>query len=142
MPGPLVVDASFAYRLILPGRQQAGFRSLVVQWLQDGHELVAPALWLYEITSALCKAVHFRELTPEEGDRALALARSLGVELISPDSDQARAAFHWTIRLNRAAAYDSFYLALAERLQCTLWTADRNLCNAVDQPWVRYAGES
>jgi len=142
MSGPLVIDASFAFRLILPGPQQAQFRSLVTQWLGDRHELVAPALWLYELTSALCKAVRFSELTPEEGERALALARSLGVELISPDSEQARAAFHWTIQLNRAAAYDSFYLALAERLQCTLWTADRHLCKAVDQPWVRYAGVS
>jgi predicted nucleic acid-binding protein len=141
MPEPLVIDASFAYRVILPGHQQSRFRSLVAQWLQDGHELVAPALWLYEITSALCKAVRFSELTPEEGERALALARSLGVDLIPPDSDQAYAAFQWTVRLNRGAAYDSFYLALAERLQCPLWTADRRLCNAVDQSWVRYAGD-
>jgi predicted nucleic acid-binding protein len=140
MPGPLVVDASFAYRLILPGPQQAEYRSLVVQWLKDGHELLAPTLWLYEMTSALCKAVRFRELTLEEGERALGLARALGVALVSPDSDQTRAAFHWTVKLNRAAAYDSFYVALAEGLGCTLWTADRGLCNAVDQPWVRYAG--
>jgi hypothetical protein len=35
------------------------------------------------------------------------------------------------------AAYDSFYLGLAERLGCELWTADRRLRNAVDLPWVR-----
>ena len=49
-------------------------------------------------------------------------------------------AFAWTRRLNRAAAYDSFYLALAEGLQCDLWTADRRLFNAVDLPWVHLAG--
>jgi len=67
MPKPLVVDASFAFRLLVPGPQQDLFRSLVAQWLRDGYELYAPTLWLYEITSALCKVVRFRELTPEEG---------------------------------------------------------------------------
>jgi predicted nucleic acid-binding protein len=136
MTEPLVVDASFAFRLILPGPQQAEVRSLVAGWLQNGFELVAPTLWLYETTSALCKLVHFGELTPEEGERALALAQTLGVALIPPDETAARAAFEWTVRLDRAAAYDSFYLALAERLGCALWTADQHLCAAVDQPWV------
>jgi hypothetical protein len=31
-------------------------------------------------------------------------------------------AFAWTLRLDRAAAYGSFYLALAEELVCDLWT--------------------
>jgi predicted nucleic acid-binding protein len=140
MPGPLVVDASFAFRLILPGPQQEAFRSLMAEWLQDGYQLVAPTLWLYEMTSALCKVVHFGELALDDGERALALVQELGVELISPDEEQTRSAFAWTVRLDRAAAYDSFYLALAERLDCRLWTADRRLCNAVDEPWVCCAG--
>jgi predicted nucleic acid-binding protein len=43
------------------------------------------------------------------------------------------------IRLNRAAAYDSVSLGLAESLGCELWTADRRLHNAVSLPWVRLA---
>jgi predicted nucleic acid-binding protein len=46
----------------------------------------------------------------------------------------------WTRRLNRAAAYDSFYLAVAESLGCELWTADQRLSKAVDLPWVCLAG--
>ncbi len=140
MPGPLVVDASFAFRLLLPNPQQDALQSLVEGWLLEGYQLVAPTLWLYELTSALCKIVRSGELEPEEGERALALIQGLGVELIPPDDEQAHSAFEWTIRLDRAAAYDSFYLALAERLGCMLWTADRRLCNAVDLPWVRCAG--
>jgi len=142
MPKPLVIDASFAFRLLMPGPQQASFQSLVARWLRDGYELYAPTLWLYEMTSALCKVVRFGELAPEEGERALALAQALGILLVSPDAAQAQSAFEWTLRLQRTAAYDSFYLALAEMLQCELWTADLHLRNAVDQPWVRLAGES
>jgi predicted nucleic acid-binding protein len=138
---PLVVDASFTFRLVLPGPEQDRFRLLVDGWLRERYELHAPTLWVYEMTSALCKAVRFGELTPEEGRHALALAQTLGIQLIPPDIDQVRTAFDWTLRLERAAAYDSFYLALAESLRCDLWTADRHLRNAVEQSWVRWAGE-
>jgi predicted nucleic acid-binding protein len=140
MPKPLVVDASLVFRLVLPGPSQTDVQSLVAGRLADGYEMVAPSLWMYEITSALCKTVHFGQLTGEEGERALALAQRLGVRSVAPDGELVRSAFEWTRRLDRAAAYDSFYLALAEGLQCELWTADRRLCNAADLAWVRLAG--
>ena len=56
---------------------------------------------------------------------------------IPPDDVLAHAAYEWTLRLDRAAAYGSFYLALAETLHCELWTADRRLRNAVHLDWVR-----
>ena len=142
MPSLLVIDASLILCLILPGPDQARFQRQVSQWLAVGFELHAPSLYVYEVTSALCKAVHFEQLTPEHGARALSLAQRLGVRPAAPDDTMVRAAFEWTLRLGRAAAYDSFYLALAERLHCELWTADRRLCNAVKLPWVHLAGEA
>mgnify|MGYP001556459309 CR=1 FL=1 len=137
MPRSLVVDASFAIRLILPGPQRETFRSQTEHWLNEGYSLLAPTLWVYETTSALCKSTFFGLLTEEEAESAMAVLEELPVTLVTPDSRQNRRAFAWTRRLNRAAAYDSFYLALAEGLQCELWTADKRLCNAVDLPWVR-----
>ena len=69
----------------------------------------------------------------------LALAHDLDIQTIDPDQQQRQRAFEWTVRLKRAAAYDSFYLAAAETLGCELWTADRRLVNAANQPWVKYA---
>jgi predicted nucleic acid-binding protein len=137
MTETVVVDASFAFQLVLPGPRQALFEAQTRQWKQDECELRAPALWLYEMTSALCKGVRLGELDPDEGRRALSLAQRLGVHLIPPDDAQAGLAFEWTLRLNRAVAYDSFYLALAEALHCELWTADQRLRSAAGQPWVR-----
>ena len=74
MLAPLVVDASLTFRLLLPGDKQAQYRGLVGGWLRDGAELVAPTLWLYEMTSALCKTVNLGALLPAEGEQALALA--------------------------------------------------------------------
>lgn len=140
MPNLLVVDASLVFRLILPGPHQADVQSLVAGWLADGYAMHAPSLWVYEITSALRKTVHFGQVTAEEGERTLNLAQRLGVHGVAPYDELVRRAFEWTRRIDRAAAYDSFYLALAEGLQCELWTADRRLFDAVDLPWVHLAG--
>jgi predicted nucleic acid-binding protein len=114
---------------------------LIARLVSEGFELVAPALWAYETTSTLCKAIRFGQLTPDEGRRILAQLIELGVRLVVPDVWQNRQAFEWTLRLERAVAYDSYYLALAETLGCDFWTADRRLLNAVDVPWVRWLGD-
>ncbi len=134
----LVVDASFAYKLILPGERQSEYIAKMTEWMQHGVELYAPSLWIFELTSAFNKAVHFKVLTEEQGVEALQLALLLQVQLVTPDEQQVRLAYGWTRKLNRAAAYDSFYLALAETLQAPFWTGDKRLCNAVAQPWVNF----
>ena len=140
MSKPLVIDAGVAFKLILPGTHQAHFRTLMKQWLQAKRALYAPTLWLYEITSALCKTVHFTDLTADEAKQALQLAQKLNLQLIPPDEAQTQLAFDWTLRLKRVAAYDSFYLALAETLSAELWTTDKRLYNAANVPWVHFAG--
>ena len=132
----LVIDASFAFRLMLPGPDQERCRALVTRWHSAGYVLCAPALWLYEITSALCKGVHFGHITRDEGQQALILAQKLGVQLFPPDDAQTTSAFDWTMQLKRADAYDSFYLALAKTLRAELWTADKRLANAAGVSWV------
>ena len=137
MPSTLVVDAGITLKLVLPGPEQARLQALADEWRRGGATLVAPDLWLYEVASALAKAVHFEVLTEDEGRRALGLLHRLQVRLVPPDAAQATLAYDWTRRLHRAAAYDSFYLALAETLGADLWTTDRRLHAAVGLPWVR-----
>jgi predicted nucleic acid-binding protein len=126
--------------MILPGPQRDAFRSQMDRWQEGGYALCAPALWVYEMTSALSKAAFFGQLGAEDAEEALSVLDDLPIQLVHPDAQQCRDAFTWTRRLNRAAAYDSFYLALAESLGCELWTADQRLCHAIDRPWVRLAG--
>lgn len=136
MANPLVIDASFAIRLLLPNPQQSTCQALVTQWQQKGTALCAPTLWMYEMTSVLCKAVYFDQLTLEEGEKILILAQHLSVHLFIPDEQLTAAAYNWTLRLKRAAVYDSFYLALAEELHGELWTADKKLAGASRVEWV------
>ena len=62
--------------------------------------------------------------------------------VIQPDNTLVELAYDWTRRLDRIAAYDSFYLALTESLSAEFWTADQRLVNAVDLPWVHYIADS
>jgi predicted nucleic acid-binding protein len=139
MPESLVLDATCAVSLVVPGPNQPRTVALVDGWTRAGYGLYAPVLWMYEVTSAIAKAVRLGGLTVAEGERSLGQALNLGIQLVAADEEQVRAAYAWTVRLNRAAAYDSFYLALAESLGCELWTADQRLVNAVGLPWVRLA---
>lgn len=140
MPDSLVIDASFTVRLVIPGPAQTRYEELIDGWKKISQDLYAPELWIYEVTSALCKAVRFGGLTDSEANRCLMQALNLGVRTVAADDVQVQSAFAWTMRLNRASAYDSFYLALAESLGCELVTADKHLSNAVNLPWVRLAG--
>lgn len=138
MTGSLaVVDANLVIKAVIANPLQERHRALIGRLLSEGCRLIAPTLWTYETTSAVCKAVHFEQLTLSQGQRALVDIATLGVDLITPDSIQTQRAFDWTLRLRRAAAYDSYYLALAETMGCDLWTADLRLFNAANLPWVR-----
>lgn len=140
MPKSVVIDASFTIRLLAPNPLQIACREQMNLWQKQGVVLVAPALWANEITSALTKAVHFGQMSLQNGETMLELAFTLPIQLLTPDAQKATQAFKWTFRLQRAAAYDSFYLALADELDCELWTADKKLVNNTGESWVRYVG--
>jgi predicted nucleic acid-binding protein len=135
-----VIDASFAVNSVLPGPLQVTCKKILLEL--SSVEIAVPTLYAYETTSALTKAVHFGELSLDEGKRTLEQIAGIRLRLVKPDQALSQSAFEWTLKLRRAEAYDSFYLALAESLGCDLWTADRKLARQVDRPWVRLAGES
>lgn len=138
----LVVDASCSLRILTPHPERAYFRALFDQWRQAGLTLCAPSLWIYEVTSAVTKLVRFDQITPAQGRRTVQLIQKSAIQLFEPDDLLIERAFAWTLQLKRAAAYDSFYLALAEQMKCDLWTADQRLANAANQPWVHFANPS
>ena len=127
--GLVVIDASAAVKAILPNPVQAYCLTLVQTFSEV--QPAAPALWAHETTSAIAKAVHFGDITEGEARQSLEKLDALGVRLFVADAEQNRAAFDWTLRLKRASAYDSYYLVLAQALECDFWTADKHLFNAL-----------
>ena len=133
----VIIDASLTLRLVLDNPAQETVRGYFEQWFDQGLLFKAPTLWVYEVTSAILKSVHFEQLTAEEGEEALQQALGLDIDVVVPNEALAKAASIWTSKLSRASAYDSFYLALADEYDAPLWTADGKLVRAVALDWVR-----
>lgn len=137
-----VIDASLVVKVLLPNPELAACQAVLRRL--DGVQLAAPALWAHEITSTFAKAVHFGQITPEEGSQAIRQALALDVNFLPPDEAQSLLAYEWTLKLKRAAAYDCFYLAIAEALEAEFWTADQRLFRALEgekPAWLHWSGE-
>ncbi len=138
---PVCVDANIIVMIVAPEAQRPLALSLWQSWLGQNREIVAPRLLAYEVTSALWRKAVRGILTLEESRRAVQAALKIGVTLWDPPglSEQA---FELAARFQRPATYDAHYLALADHLNCSFWTADERLYNAVhaDLPYVRWLG--
>lgn len=137
------VDASFIVKLLVNEEFTQTARALWRRWSADRTEIVGPPLLSAETTSVLRRLVHFRhiaELTGEAAFQSFLLAERAITEH-SPHDLQQRA---WVLAktYNRPRAYDAQYLAVAESLNCALWTADERLKHAVPVPWVRWVGDA
>lgn len=137
MTAYLVIDASVSAQIILPTSVHAQAAQKVAAGIAAGYTLCAPLLWRYEITSAITKAHHFAQITVQEAQEALRLAQNARIEFFAPTVPEMTQAWNWAQKLGRAASYDCFYLTLAERLGCELWTADKRLANAANVEWVK-----
>src|SRR5215470_4949759 len=94
--------------------------------LRKLNELQVPAIFTAEATSALRGLVHRGQLSPIRA--ATALTEILSIRTLSyPFEPLARRA--WELR-DSVTMYDAWYVALAERLETALVTADRRLADA------------
>ena len=120
----IVVDASVFLKLLLPEELSDEVRRLWGEWVEHDTEVAAPFLLAYEVTSVLRNKVFRREISREAGEAAFAAFRTQEVSLLHPEGIEEKA---WDLakQWNHPNCYDPTYLALAEFLDCELWTADR-----------------
>ena len=67
----LVVDASLALKWVIEEPYSAEAKALLEQWRGHRRRLMAPALFLYEVTNGIAKRVRLRQLALEEGKERL-----------------------------------------------------------------------
>ena len=136
---PVCVDASLVVALVTVEIWSEKAFALWRQWVQEGVQVVAPALLRYETTSALRRKVVRGAISLLHARRALEETRSLDIEFFDPP-ELLLHAFDLAARFNRPAAYDAHYLALADMLKSEFWTADERLYNAVRQgfPYIHW----
>jgi predicted nucleic acid-binding protein len=87
------------------------------------------SLFRSEITAVVRKVVYQQRITPEQGRTLLSHLLAYPVEFFEDDI-LLKEAYELAVRLNHPRAYDTQYLAFADRFQCDFWTADERLVNS------------
>ena len=126
---PKVVDASLAVKWLVEEEDSEKAHALSSHWADSGVKVAAPYVMLAEVSNALHRKVVGGEIALESATGILENLSAHEIEFQNPPNIHA-GALRLADRLDQGAVYDSIYLALAERLDCELWTADRRFYRA------------
>ena len=129
--------------LVLPLPYSGRASQLWTHWESRDEVIFAPGLWGYEVISALRKAEVLHQMLRSDVDDALKVILALDVRLVPASQELHLLAFEWARRQEQTAVYDAHYLALAEALGCTFWTADGRMAHTALQhvDWVHLLAE-
>jgi predicted nucleic acid-binding protein len=118
----IVVDASVAVKWVTGEQDREAANAL----LESGEQIAGPYLLRTEVVAALARKTRFKEMTKADASAAVGLWASIvrggEIELFAEDDDLHRA-LNLSLELNHPLQ-DCIYLALAERLDAPLITAD------------------
>lgn len=140
----VVIDAGIGIFQVIDDPFSDLVANLWIGWIQDDLTVCAPTLWLNETTSILHKIYMQKLISEERSWEALEALLNLSIEFVTADTEMCRKAYQWASQLNQNQAYDSFYLALAEKLDAEFWTTDQRLVNRARQiniDWAHWIGE-
>jgi predicted nucleic acid-binding protein len=127
----LVVDASVASKWFLQESDSAMARSI----LSAGLPLVGPDLVIAEVTNVAWLKHRVGDVTRAHAEQMVASVARLFDSLVSCQELCTRA-YEIDAEINHPA-YDSFHLALAEKLTCRFVTADGRVLTAIrGRPWA------
>ena len=119
----VVVDASLAFKWLIEEVDSDKADSLAEVWNDRGFQMVAPYFMCAEVTNILLQRTKRGETSLDEGLRLIEKLLSSGIKM-HHSLDIHRRALELASQLGQGAAYDCHYLALAESLDCEMWTAD------------------
>ena len=139
-----VVDASLALKWMVEEEYSNEAHALSLDWRNSGIQIIAPYLMLAEVANALHRKVADGIFTLEFAAQTWEGLNRVEIEFYNPLNVHA-GAVRIANRLGQGAVYDSVYLALAERLDCEFWTADRRFYRAARSAFpdrVRWIGET
>jgi len=134
----IVLDANLVASLVIPLPYSEQATELILDWKRQGVTFVAPALWSYEVSTVLRKAVVADYLPPGELDFALEQIWKVNIQDVPASLVLHRQALVWAERLGQSKTYDSAYLAVAESLQTDFWTADRSLAQSAQRSGAQW----
>ena len=122
-----VIDANIAVQTVFDLTEE--LESFWENVEKDQITPCAPRLWLSETTSAIRSLVSQKYITSDQAEQALRTVHGLHVEMIDEDEDTSLRALELAGKLGQSKAYDTFYLAVSEKLAVEFWTGDERLVN-------------
>ena len=129
MTSVVVIDANIAVKWLVREHDSAMAEALASEWKQHSVRAVAPYVLLAETANTLHQRVKQDQLTVDAAVGLLEALTSTGIEFRHSMALYQRA-LEIADQLGQGAVYDSVYLALAESLDCDLWTADAHFQSA------------
>lgn len=136
MSQSVVVDASLAFKWVVKEEYSDKADLLAITWHNHGIQMVAPYFMPVEVTNILHQRVKESYLSIEEGMGLIEQLLSSDIELYHSMGIHRRA-LELASELGQGAAYDAHYLALAEILDCEMWTADERFYRSANPASAR-----
>ncbi|HEY5004829.1 MAG TPA: type II toxin-antitoxin system VapC family toxin [Ktedonobacteraceae bacterium] len=140
----VVVDTSIVIKWVLSEPDTHVAETLLIDWSIKKFTILAPTLLAYEIANVLYQNVRRDNITVKRAREAFTEILNTGLILDSLQiSNIGNRSIELSEQFGLPATYDAHYLALAERENCDLWTADTRLWKAVhtNLPWVHNLNE-
>lgn len=138
MKNIVVVDASVALKWVIEEEDSDKALALLEEWDKAGITMIAPPLLAYEVTNILYQNVRKGEISRAKAKQALKEIMVSELEFDMPQNVELNLqALEFAFDFSLRATYDPHYLALAEREDCDLWTADARLWRAVQKKYPR-----
>ena len=125
-----VLDASVILKWVI-GDAKEPDQGLAIRllntWMTGDLELVAPALWKYEVGNFLGRQL------PDNAIEKMDILSDLQIRTIDLTSIMYRRCFEW-MKTHGITFYDAAYLAVAYEFPGILVTADKKFVNKIHQP--------
>ena len=136
MSGFVVVDASLVFKWLVEEKDSDKAQTLLQSWEHQKLKPAAPSFMPFEVANALHRRIARDELTIEEGAYLIESVLVPEVEL-RYTARLHRQALELASQLGQGAVYDCHYLALAEILDCEMWTADERFYRSASPRAIR-----
>ncbi len=142
MDEAVVIDTSLAFKWFVLEEDSDRARALGRRWSASAVRIAAPHLLLAEMSNALHRMVVEDDFSVRDAASLLGQVSALDLELYHSFPLYPRA-LELASTLAQGAVYDCVFLALAESLDCELWTADARFYRAARErhPRVRLLTE-
>ena len=119
----VVVDASLAVKWVVTEHDSELAHELLQHWSHGEVQLCGPSMLPAEVANAIHQRIRRDLLSIDSAAEAIDDFMMAGLDILDTTSLSPRA-LEIANQLGQGAVYDSYYLALAETLDCDFWTAD------------------